>query len=53
MPHQFQAINCNECEEGYCQVCKEKCPKCGKVDIADTETMQAREQMRLHMNRNK
>lgn len=50
MPHQFMAIKCKKCEEYYCPVCKEKCPKCGEVDIADKKTMRIREQMRKHMN---
>jgi len=51
MPHQFMQIKCKKCGEFYCPVCKEKCPKCGKVDIADEKTMRTREQMRYHMNR--
>ena len=35
MPHQFQSINCKKCDYHYCPVCKEKCPKCGEIDIAD------------------
>lgn len=52
MPHQFQIIDCKKCGETYCPICKEKCSKCGKIDIADKKTMAIREQMRQHMNRN-
>ena len=44
-------IKCKECGEFYCPVCKENCPKCGKVDIADEKTRRIREQMRRHMNK--
>ena len=47
------AVDCKKCGYGYCPVCKDKCPKCGKVDIADEKTMQTRRQMKEHMNRNK
>lgn len=53
MPHQFMTIECKKCREYYCPVCKDKCPKCGKVDIADEKTMYTREQMREHMVKNK
>lgn len=46
------AIDCKKCGTGYCPVCKEKCPKCGEVDVADEKTMKERDQMRRHMNRN-
>ncbi len=49
MPHQFQIINCKKCGEIYCPVCKERCPKCGEVDIADKKTMKTRGIMRKHM----
>ena len=51
MPHQFMQIQCKKCGKWYCPVCKEKCPKCGEVDIADEKTMKTREQMRKRMNR--
>ena len=53
MPHQFQAIDCKKCGKGYCPVCKDKCPGCGEVDVADEKTMRIREQMKIHMNKNK
>lgn len=53
MPHQFQSINCKKCSYHYCPVCKEKCPKCGEIDVADEKTMGIRKQMRDHMNRNR
>ncbi len=53
MPHQFQIIKCKKCGEVYCPVCKEKCPKCDEINIADEKTMKVREQMRCHMNRKK
>ncbi len=49
MPHQFMGINCKKCGEYYCPVCKESCPKCGAIDIADEKTMKIREQMKKHM----
>ncbi len=33
MPHQFASLNCQYCEEHYCPVCNEMCPKCGKDGI--------------------
>lgn len=53
MPHQFMSVNCKKCGENYCPVCKDKCPKCGEVDVSDEKTMRIREQMRKHMNQNK
>lgn len=53
MPHQFQVIGCRKCGEGYCTVCKDKCPKCGETDIADEKTMYIRKQMKQNMDRNK
>lgn len=46
-------ISCKKCGEYYCPVCKNKCPKCGEIDIVDKKTMENREKMRWHMNRNK
>jgi hypothetical protein len=46
MLHMFMAINCKKCNEPYCPVCKEECPKCGEVDIADEKTMSLRAKMR-------
>lgn len=51
MPHQFQSINCKKCDHHYCPVCEGKCPKCGKIDIADKETTNIRKQMKNHMNK--
>lgn len=54
MPHEFMSVNCRKCGEHFCPVCKnDKCPKCGENDVTDEKTMQIREQMRRHMNRNK
>lgn len=49
MPHQFQVIDCKKCGKGYCPVCKEKCPSCGGVDIADAKTMETRQKMKRHL----
>lgn len=35
MPHQFASIVCKNCEEHYCPVCKELCPKCNEDGIRD------------------
>lgn len=53
MPHQFMSINCRKCQENYCPVCKEKCPKCGEIDIADEKVMVVRKKMKNHMSKNK
>ena len=53
MPHQFQSISCKKCNHHYCPVCKDKCPKCGEIDISDEKTMLIRKQMKEHMNKNK
>lgn len=45
------AIDCKECGEGYCPVCKDVCPKCGNKDIADKQTMDVRRAMRSHMDK--
>lgn len=49
MPHQFQVIDCKKCGKTYCPVCKEKCPECGLLDIADFKTMEIRKKMGKHM----
>lgn len=46
MPHQFMAIDCKKCGEGYCPVCRDQCPKYGEVDIVDEQTMKIRRQMK-------
>ena len=46
------AIDCRKCGTGYCPVCRESCPGCGEVDVADPKIMQTRKQVRDHMNRN-
>ena len=51
MPHAFYTIDCQKCGIAYCPVCKDKCPDCGEVDIADEKTMRDRRQMKAHMNR--
>lgn len=52
MPHQFMSINCKQCNTGYCPVCKECCPNCGTVDVADEKTMDIRKRMKIHMTIN-
>jgi hypothetical protein len=51
MPHQFQSINCKKCNHHYCPVCKDKCPNCGEIDVADEKTMLIRKQMKAHMHK--
>lgn len=51
MPHQFMSVDCKKCGEGFCPVCtNDACPKCGKIDITDSETQSNRNKMRRHMN---
>ena len=47
------AIDCKKCGYGYCPVCKDKCPECGEIDIANEKTMQTRKQMKEHIDKNK
>ena len=51
MPHQFMGINCKKCDEFYCPVCLELCPKCNEPDLADENTMITRALMRAHGNK--
>jgi len=46
-------LKCKKCGEWYYPICKEKCPKCSKIDIMDEKTMKTREQMRKHMYKRK
>lgn len=53
MVHAFQIIDCKNCGESYCPVCKDQCPACGVVDEADRKTMAARKRMKSHMHNKK
>jgi uncharacterized OB-fold protein len=51
MPHQLMSIACKKCGTLYCPVCKERCPECRTIDVADEKIMEVRKQMKAHMNR--
>ena len=51
MPHQFMLIDCSKCGTAYCPVCKDICPKCNHLDVADEKTMLNRQQMKRHMRK--
>ncbi len=46
MPHADELINCKNCGEFYCAICKERCPKCGTVDVVDEKRQRLREKRR-------
>jgi len=46
MPHADEIIKCKKCEEDYCAVCLEHCPKCGVKDVVDAKRERFREKRR-------
>lgn len=46
MPHADELINCKNCGEFYCAVCRECCPKCGVVDVVGEKRQMLREKRR-------
>lgn len=52
MPHADELITCKNCGEGYCAVCKSKCPKCNAIDVVDEKRQQLRKKRRAMLKPN-